>query len=109
MSRTHTVYLLHFEPAYAAPIGDTGRFKLAGHYLGSTGATVEQRLAEHLAGHGSPLVRAAVRAGCTVTLARTWTGGRTDERAAKRAHNHRRLCPLCTSSPAPPPRAHRGR
>jgi hypothetical protein len=98
MGRTSTIYLLHFEPAYSAPIGETGRVKTAGHYLGSTGGNVERRLAEHLSGSGSPLVRAAVRAGSRVLLADTWPGGRTEERKAKRAHHHARRCPFCTGA-----------
>lgn len=98
MGRTSTIYLLHFEPAYTAPIGQTGRVKTAGHYLGSTGGDVERRLAEHVAGNGSPLVKAAVRAGCRVILAASWPGGRDDERRAKQAHHHARRCPFCTGA-----------
>lgn len=100
MSRTTTIYLLHFDPPYVAPIGTTGRVKTAGHYLGSTGCDVAKRVAEHVAGQGSPLVRAAVRAGCTIQLAATWPGGRDDERAAKRSHHHARLCPICRAGAA---------
>ena len=98
MGRTSTIYLLHFEPAYVAAIGETGRVKTAGHYLGSTGGDVQRRLEEHLSGQGSPLVKAAVRAGCTIHLAATWPGGRDDERKAKRAHHHARRCPFCTGA-----------
>lgn len=98
MSRTSTIYLLHFEPPYRAPIGETGRVKVAGHYLGSTGGDVTKRLGEHLAGHGSPLIRAAVRAGSEIHLAATWPGGRDEERKAKRAHHHARRCPFCTGA-----------
>lgn len=100
--KTTTVYLLHFEPPYRAPIGDTGRVKTAGHYIGSTGLPVGERLATHIAGHGSPLVRAAKAAGCEVSVARTWPGDRTTERQLKRARHHARLCPVCS-----PPRASR--
>jgi hypothetical protein len=93
--RTSTVYLLHFTPPYRAPIGSTGRVKLAGHYLGSTGAYPEERLATHLAGQGSPLVRAAVAQGCEVGIVRTWRGGRKLERQLKRSRHHARLCPVC--------------
>lgn len=101
MARTSTCYLLHFDPPYTAPIQGTERVKTAGHYLGSTAGDVQTRLAEHVAGYGSPLVRAAVAAGCTVTVAATWAGGRADERRAKRAHNHKRLCPICTTKGKP--------
>lgn len=95
MGRTTTIYLLHFEPPYRVPIGETGRVKTAGHYLGSTGSGVEHRLTEHLTGKGSPLVRAAVLAGSEVSIAATWPGGRADERKVKRQHNHARRCPIC--------------
>jgi hypothetical protein len=47
-----TVYVLHFEPAY----------KHAQHYVGWTAGEVTERIAVHLQGRGSPLVRAAVEA-----------------------------------------------
>lgn len=105
MGRTSTIYLLHFEPAYRAAIGTTGRVKQAGHYLGSCAGDPEQRLSEHLSGAGSPLVRAAVRAGCVVTIAATWPGGRKDERRVKRQHNHRRRRPICRTSQPTSPRS----
>lgn len=101
MSSTTTLYLLHFTPAYRAPIGDTGRVKVAGHYLGSTAAPVEDRLAEHLAGRGSPLVRAAVAAGCRVELVAVGAGDKKAERRLKRRHQHSAYCPRCSSSPKP--------
>jgi hypothetical protein len=86
MGRTSTVYLLHLEPAY----------RHARHYLGSTARElVADRIAEHVAGRGSPLVRAAVEAGSTVELVRTWTGGRQLERRLKDRHESPRLCPRC--------------
>lgn len=93
--RTRTVYLLHFSPAYVVPIGDTGRTKRAGHYVGSCAGDVEARLAEHVRGAGSPLVRAAVLAGCEVVVAATWAGDRQAERAYKRGHQHHRRCTVC--------------
>jgi len=95
MARTRIVYLLHFDPPYRAPIGDTGRFKTAGHYLGSTAGSAQQRLAEHVAGQGSPLVKAAVAAGSRILLAGIWPGGRADERKMKRSHHHARRCLYC--------------
>lgn len=101
MSSTTTLYLLHFTPAYRAPIAGTDRVKVAGHYLGSTAAPVEDRLAEHLAGRGSPLVRAAVAAGCVVELVAVGAGTKRDERRLKRRHQHSTYCPRCSSSPKP--------
>jgi predicted GIY-YIG superfamily endonuclease len=83
-----TLYLLHFDP----PLHH------ARHYLGYSQDSAK-RIAAHLAGHGSPLVRAALDAGCTVTLVRTWSNGtRTLERKLKNRHNGPRLCPVCNAN-----------
>jgi predicted GIY-YIG superfamily endonuclease len=52
--------VLHFESAY----------RHARHYVGWA-RDVDARVAEHLAGAASPLVRAAVLAGASVTVAVT--------------------------------------
>lgn len=105
MSATSTIYVLHFTPAYAAPIGETGRVKTAAHYIGSTAGDVLERVSQHLAGRGSPLVRAAIAAGCEVELVATLPGGRDDERRIKETHHRERWCPVCTPRPKrlPPP------
>jgi len=106
VSHTSTIYVLHFTPPYVAPIGDTGRVKVAGHYVGSCAGDPEERLAVHLSGAGSPLVRAAVAAGCVVTIAATMPGGRQEERRLKAVRHHARWCPLCRARPlTAPPRA----
>lgn len=84
-TRKWPVYLLHF----------TKPFHHARHYLG-TAADVYQRLAEHVSGAGSPLVRAVIGAGIDVELVRVWKrGGRTFERKLKRGKNVPRYCPVC--------------
>ena len=80
-----TVYVLHFEPAY----------KHARHYVGWTAGEVTDRLAVHLQGRGSPLVRAAVEAGVDVQLAATYEGTRYLERRLKSWHNTGRFCAIC--------------
>lgn len=93
-----TVYLLHFARPYP-------RDARAGvqHYLGWA-RDVDARLAEHLAGRGSPLVAAAVRAGIPVELVATWPGTRNDERARKRRRQHSTYCPVCRGEvPEVPP------
>jgi predicted GIY-YIG superfamily endonuclease len=80
-----TVYVLHFEPAY----------KHAQHYVGWTEGDVVERVAVHLRGRGSPLVRAAVEAGVDVQLAATYQGTRYLERRLKSWHNTGRFCAIC--------------
>jgi predicted GIY-YIG superfamily endonuclease len=80
-----TVYLLHLATHY----------RHARHYLGWT-RDLPQRIAEHRAGHGSPLLRAAAAAGITFEVAASWPGTRTDERRLHRYKNSpARLCPIC--------------
>ena len=90
-----TVYLLHLEPGL--PV--TGS-RVARHYLGWTaGEDVQQRLDQHLAGRGSPLVAAVIAAGGTATLVRTWPRvDRHFERRLKRRHEAPRLCPHCVAA-----------
>ncbi len=87
-------YLIHF----SAPFGH------ARHYVGSTTRSVEQRFAEHVRGEGANLTVLAVKAGITLTLARTWDGDRGMETRLKyrdnpqRAgvkHGMTRYCPVC--------------
>ena len=86
-----SLYLLHLEP----------RYKHAGHYLGFTpDLRVDRRAREHMDGvqhKASPLVLAALKAGCTVVISRRWEGTQYDRRAerAKKTRGHARLCPLC--------------
>jgi predicted GIY-YIG superfamily endonuclease len=80
-----TVYVLHFDP----PTGN------AGHYIGWTEDDVCDRIAVHLQGRGSPLVRAAVAAGVDVRLSATYEGTRYLEQRLKRWHNTSRFCALC--------------
>ena len=80
-----TVYVLHFEPAY----------KHAQHYVGWTEGEVTDRVAVHLQGRASPLVRAAVAAGVDVQLAAMYEGTRYLERRLKRWHHTSRFCAIC--------------
>jgi predicted GIY-YIG superfamily endonuclease len=78
------IYLLHFH----SPL------KHARHYLGSTD-NLDERLAAHRKGQGARLMEVIAAAGIEFTLARTWEGGRTEERKLKRRKEGPRLCPLC--------------
>lgn len=84
------VYILHIEPAY----------QHARHYIGFTTRPVADRVAEHLAGRGSPLVAAALAAGCEVTVARKWhCGTREFERFLKNRKETGKFCPCCSERP----------
>lgn len=80
------VYLIHIEPA----------FKHAGHYIGyTTRDNVGERLAEHVAGRGAVLCRAAVGAGSTLTIARVWRGVPRKFEMKLKGRSARPLCPIC--------------
>jgi hypothetical protein len=80
-----TVYVLHFEPAY----------RHACHYVGWTAGEVTARVAMHVQGCGSPLIRAAIAAGVDVELVATYPGSRGLERRLKRWHKTSQFCPAC--------------
>lgn len=82
-----TVYLLHF----STPLHH------ARHYLGWA-KDLQSRLSDHQSGHGSHLTIAARAAGIEFQLARTWPGGRNEERKLKRRKASPRLCPVCKGS-----------
>lgn len=80
-----TVYVLHLTPPY----------RHARHYVGWTAGDVAERIAAHLEGRGSPLIRAAIAAGADVQLAATIAGSRGLERRLKRWHKTAQFCPTC--------------
>jgi predicted GIY-YIG superfamily endonuclease len=82
------VYVLHFEPAYGH----------ARHYIGWT-RDLKTRMAEHRAGTGSPLIRAALAAGVRVDVVATMPGSRYLERRLKRWHKTGQFCPVCRAAP----------
>ena len=79
-----SVYLLHFDT----------KLGHAGHYIGFS-ADVTRRMREHKRGQKTKIMRAIRRAGIGFVLARTWEGGREEERQLKARHNAPRLCPVC--------------
>ena len=80
------IYLLHFERPYLH----------AGHYLGWTEGPIQERIARHVSGHGSPLVACVVRLGIKVLLSRSWFNvTRKKERSLKNIGGLRRQCPIC--------------
>jgi len=84
-----TVYLLHFATKLAH----------AQHYLGSTD-NLAARLACHRSGHGARLMQVITEQGIPWQLARTWPGGRNQERELKRYKASTRLCPICNARAA---------
>jgi predicted GIY-YIG superfamily endonuclease len=87
------VYILHIDPPY----------QHAKHYIGYTVRPIKERVAEHLAGRGSPLVAAALAAGHSVTVSLKWVGGnRAWERYLKRKKETPRWCPCCISDCSKP-------
>lgn len=95
------VYVLHFDPPYLH----------AGHYIGFTEhEDVAQRLEEHLAGRGSPLIRAAVANGSRVEIAHVFVNGsRGFERRIKNMGSAARWCRLCGKRERPTPSMARSR
>jgi hypothetical protein len=83
------IYILHIDP----PLHH------ARHYVGWTkDADVSRRVGQHLNQTGrrpSPLVGAALAAGCTVTLAAVLEGDRALERRLKARGGASSYCPLC--------------
>lgn len=87
-----TIYVLHFDPP----------FHHAKHYVGFTpDADPARRVQEHLrcTQKGSPLVRAAIQAGCEVSLAAVIEGCRNTERKLKNRKKTSAFCPLCKGEP----------
>lgn len=83
------VYLYHFDKPY----------RHAQHYLGSTDRDLALRDKEHRTGRGSPLVKAALDRGYSLTLIALYPDeGRGLERAIKLQKNSRRICPICSRS-----------
>jgi len=78
------IYLLHYDrPLHHAQ-----------HYLGS--CDDPQRIQDH--GNGTSRARLPevfCQLGVQFVVARTWEGGRTDERKLKNQKNARVLCPIC--------------
>lgn len=89
-----SVYVLHISP----------RYRHAAHYIGFTEGLVHGRIGEHYKGNGSPLIKAALLAGCTVTIAHIFQGAsRTFERRLKNRADTVRWCPCCGVNTRPLP------
>ena len=85
------IYVAHFNK----PIGPEGDpRKQAGHYLGWTPRTAEERLADHKAGKGARLTQVANALGIDYHIVQDWPGNRDIENQLK-LHSIKRLCPEC--------------
>jgi len=80
------VYLLHFSKKHYH----------AQHYIGSSN-NIGARLKRHINGHGSKLVKAVVKVGITVSVVRTWEGGKEFERILHDRKNSPKYCPICNT------------
>jgi hypothetical protein len=84
-------YLLHF----SKPLGNpTNARAQAQHYSGWC-EDLEVRVAQHLAGEGAKITRAAVAAGIEISLVATWRAPLSFEKYLKRRKDAPRLCPVC--------------
>lgn len=82
-------YLLHF----AESIG--GMKQRAQHYLGTTN-DLPARIARHTNGTANArLTTVFFEIGIGFVVARTWPGGKGEEKRLKAENNHRLLCPIC--------------
>jgi hypothetical protein len=89
-----SVYLLHFHPSYLH----------AGHYIVSAKVIPRRRLQQHLAGRGSPLVKAAIAAGSRVHVAHFFPGApRSFERKLKNWGSAKKWCLACGIGSRPVP------
>lgn len=85
------VYLLHFN----RPIGNPANTRaLAQHYTGWT-PDLLHRIAEHKAGRGAAITRAAVDQGIDWEVFVLGYGDWRLEQQVKAIKNNRRLCPIC--------------
>jgi hypothetical protein len=80
------VYMLHLDPE---------PYKHAAHYTGSAHDLAE-RMARHGTSDGARLRQVQREAGGSWHIARTWPGGKYEERAIKQWKQAPRLCPDCT-------------
>lgn len=92
------VYLLHIDPPY----------KHARHYIGfAKGRYADRRIQQHLRRQaaGTPLIKAALAAGCSVSVVKVWhNGGREFESWLKARRDVGRWCPCCGSGKRRVPR-----
>jgi len=80
------IYILEFE----TPLGNSNHY--ARYYIGyCADGSLDRRLAEHRAGSGAAMTRAANQRGIAYAVVATMPGDRTKERQLKRQKNTRRI------------------
>jgi hypothetical protein len=91
-------YLLHM----SRPLGNlTNPRAQAQHYSGwcadadGDATALERRIAQHLAGDGAKITKAAIAAGIEISLVATWRAPLAFEKYLKRRKEAPRLCPIC--------------
>lgn len=91
-------YLFHF----SRPLGNLSNPRAqAQHYTGwaadpdGDGTELAHRIAEHLAGQGARITRAAVAQGIELTIVATWRAPLAFEKTLKRRKDGPNICPVC--------------
>jgi hypothetical protein len=90
-------HLVHF----SRPLGNMANVRgHATHYIGFTpddgsGAGLSERVAEHLAGDGARITKAALAQGIEIELVACWRAPLAFEKQLKRRKEAPRLCPIC--------------
>ncbi len=86
-----TVYLICMKKGLDRKIPGRAR-----HYIGWTEGAVEERVERHRRGAGAKILKAAIEAGDTFRVVRTW--GNVDRHFERRLKNMKsapKLCPCC--------------
>src|SRR5262245_3716280 len=98
LNSTGWVYLFHF----ARPLGNLANVRAqAQHYCGyaddpqGDAAGLERRAAEHLAGRGAKITKAAIAQGIEISLVCAWRAPLSFEKQLKARKEAPRLCPIC--------------
>lgn len=95
------VYLYHFN----RPLGNLANPRAqAQHYCGycadedGDAAELERRAAQHLAGRGAKITKAAIAQGIEISLVVAWRAPLSFEKQIKRRKDMPNLCPICCAA-----------
>lgn len=95
------VYLWHFSRPLGNPASPRGQ---AQHYGGFAAdedgdmLELERRAAQHLAGRGAKITRAAIANGIEISLVVAWRAPLSFEKQLKRRKDMPNLCPICAAA-----------